>query len=411
MEKPLDEIAGKLGDELSGRKIVHCITGSISAYRAPDIARLLIRHGAEVIAVMSEDAQKIIHKNVMEWATGHAPVTELTGRIEHVALTSGSNKADLILVAPATANTIGKIASGIDDTPVTSVVSSALGAKIPILVAPAMHETMIQHPIINDNIRRLTENGTVFIPPKREEGKAKLAEDETILEYIIHTLTKKDMIGMKVLVTGGPTVERIDPIRFITNRSSGKTGVAFAKEASARGAEVTLVTGPTEERIEEWIEKVDVETAEEMFGAVSSKLKERRYDMVIATAAVSDYAPAGVSQNKLRSEEKERITLELIRTPKIIDKVKELSDVFLIIFKAEHNISREELIQRGIERMKEAKADMAVLNDVSKIGFGSEENEVIIVNRNGDIRQLPRMSKRAIARTVLDEALKALSSS
>jgi phosphopantothenoylcysteine decarboxylase/phosphopantothenate--cysteine ligase len=410
MEGFSDDISGKLGDELSGKTIVHCITGSISAYKAPDIARHLIRHGAEVISVMSESAQKVIHKNTMEWATGNEVITELSGKIEHVLLTSGRGKADLILIAPATANTIGKIANGIDDTPVTSVISSALGAKIPILVAPAMHETMIKHSIIQENIKKLKEHGVIFIPSRFEEGKAKIANESTIFEYVLNVLAKKDLLEKKVLVTGGPTIEKIDAIRFITNASSGKTGVELAREASGRGAKVTLITGPTREDIEEWIDTIKVETAREMYDAVIKKLGESKYDIVIASAAVSDYYPSNNFTNKIRSEETEKLQLELIRTPKIIDAVKRVSpESFLIIFKAEYDVSSDELIKRGMERVREVNADMAVLNDVSKIGFGSDENQVLLLSKEGKVKELPRVRKRIMARIILDDALSILS--
>jgi phosphopantothenoylcysteine decarboxylase/phosphopantothenate--cysteine ligase len=410
MEGFSDDISGKLGDELSGKKIVHCITGSISAYKAPDIARFLIRHGAQVISVMSESAQKVIHKNTMEWATGNEVITELSGKIEHVLLTSGRGKADLVLIAPATANTISKIANGIDDTPVTSVISSALGAKIPILIAPAMHETMAEHSIIQENIKKLKGHGVVFIPSRFEEGKAKIANESTIFQYVLNALAKKDLIGKRVLVTGGPTVEKIDAIRFITNASSGKTGVELAREASSRGAKVTLITGPTKEDIEEWIETIKVETAREMYDTVIKKLGEAKYDMVIASAAVSDYFPSNEFTNKIRSEEAEKIQLELIRTPKIVDAIKKISpESLLIIFKAEYDVSSEELIKRGMERVKETDADMAVLNDVSKLGFGSDENQVLLLSKEGKVKELPRVRKRIMARMILDEALSILS--
>jgi Phosphopantothenoylcysteine synthetase/decarboxylase len=195
------------------------------------------------------------------------------------------------------------------------------------------------------------------------------------------------LLGKRVLVTGGPTIEKIDAIRFITNASSGKTGVELAREASSRGAKVTLITGPTREDIEEWIDTIKVETAREMYDAVIRKLGEAKYDMVIASAAVSDYYPSNKLTYKIRSEEVERLQLELVRTPKIIDAVKRVSpESFLIIFKAEYDVSSEELIKRGIERLRKADADMAVLNDVSKMGFGSDENQVLLLSKEGKVK-------------------------
>lgn len=193
MANLLHDIIGTEGNELSGKRIVLGVTGSVSAYHAPDIARMLMRHGADVFVVMSEMAQQIIHPNLMEWATGNPVVTQLTGRIEHVTLTAGPTKADLILIAPCTANTISKIACGIDDTPVTSCVSSAFGGHLPIVIAPAMHRTMYQHPLVVENIRKLVGLGVVFVQPKEEEEKAKLASPEVILRSILHILTPKDL--------------------------------------------------------------------------------------------------------------------------------------------------------------------------------------------------------------------------
>ncbi|MDH5783830.1 MAG: bifunctional phosphopantothenoylcysteine decarboxylase/phosphopantothenate--cysteine ligase CoaBC, partial [Candidatus Bathyarchaeota archaeon] len=196
---PSKDIMQTRGAELKEKRIVLCITGSVAAVQCPEIARQLMRHGAEVFAVMSPMAQKIIHPYLMEWATGNPVVTELTGKIEHVALAGEhDNKADLILVAPATANTISKIAAGIDDTTVTSVASTAFGSKIPIVIVPAMHESMYKHPILDENIKKLKGLGVVFVGPRIEEEKAKIAETEEILEVVISKLSaSKDFDGMK----------------------------------------------------------------------------------------------------------------------------------------------------------------------------------------------------------------------
>jgi phosphopantothenoylcysteine decarboxylase/phosphopantothenate--cysteine ligase len=406
---PTKELAGTEGSELAGKRIVLCVTGSVSAYRAPDIARELIRHGADVHAVLTQSATKIIHPYLMEWATGNPVVTELTGKIEHVLFTTGEGKADFILVAPATANTIGKIASGIDDTPVTSYISSALGAGIPIIVAPAMHDTMLGHPIIQENIEKLRKVGVVFIPPRMEEGKAKLPEASEILQAVIANLGVTDMKGLKVLVTGGPTVEPIDATRVVTNRSSGKMAVAVANAAATRGASVTLVLGPTAFAPQASVRAVRVRAAQEMYDAVMGELKNDRCDMVIAAAAVSDYAPQRISDGKIPSSRFKVLSLKMKRTPKIIEYVKEVSpQTFLIIFKAEHALGQRELVRRARVRMKETKADLAVVNDISRddIGFGSDYNEVTIVEPSGKSTLLPRAPKASIAGQILSAALK-----
>lgn len=407
MDHPSKEITGKEGSELKGKRIVLGITGSVSAYKAADIARTLMRHGADVHAVMTPAAQQIIHPNLMEWATGNPVVTKLTGEVEHVKFTTGQERADLVIVAPATANTIGKIAVGVDDTTVTSYVSSALGAKIPIIIAPAMHDTMIKHPIIEDNVKRLREVGVIILPPTFSEGKAKLADEESILEAAISALTVKDMEGLKVLVTGGPTVAPIDPVRMVTNRSSGKMAVALAKVAARRGALVTLVYGPGSASPPNTFRTVGIETAEEMLNEVKRELSKGGYHMAISVAAVSDYIPKQVREGKISSKSP-RLSIELKRSPKIIEVVKDISPkTFLMIFKAEHRLSTGELVRRARERMKEVRADMAVANDVGKegIGFGSDRNEVTVVLRDGKVMPLANASKTDIAEQLLTLAL------
>ncbi|MDG6964343.1 MAG: bifunctional phosphopantothenoylcysteine decarboxylase/phosphopantothenate--cysteine ligase CoaBC [Nitrososphaerota archaeon] len=408
VKHPSEDIVGSEGDEIKGRRIVIGITGSVSAYRAADIARSLMRHGAVVHAFMTGGAQKIIHPNLMEWATGNPVVTELTGKVEHVMFTSGPEKVDLVLIAPATANTIGKMAAGIDDTPVTSLVSSALGAEIPILVAPAMHDTMMRHPIIMDNMKRLERAGVTFIQPTTEQGKAKLASVEDILAATISKLANKDMKGLGVLITGGPTVEPIDSIRVLTNKSSGKMAVALAAAARERGARVTLVYGPGSAEPPRDVRVIRVQTAEEMRQKVKEELANERCDMVFAAAAVSDYRPTKMRRGKMASSRK-RLTLQLVKTPKLVDELKKLSPkVFLTIFKAVYSLSEKEMAKSAMQRLRDADADMAVANDVSVegIGFGSDENEVLIVDSAGRTVRVPRARKISIANRILDEVLK-----
>ncbi|MDV3278680.1 MAG: bifunctional phosphopantothenoylcysteine decarboxylase/phosphopantothenate--cysteine ligase CoaBC [Nitrososphaerales archaeon] len=413
MEHPSKEIIGTEGEELRGKKIILGITGSVSAYLAPDIARSLMRHGADVHAVMTAAAQKIIHPDLMEWATGNPVVTELTGKIEHVVHTTGAGKADAILIAPATANTIGKIAAGIDDSPVTSYVSSALGAGIPILIAPAMHDTMMRHPIIQENLKKLERVGVVIIPPTIDEGKAKLASVEEILSSLILTVSNKDMRSMKVLITGGPTAEQIDPVRVLTNRSSGKMAVALASAAERRGASVTLVYGPGSAEPPIGVKVLAVNTAEQMYKQVISQLSHSKYHLMLAAAAVSDYRPVKILNTKIESSKSQTLTLELARTPKIIDQAKRVSpSTFLVIFKAEHNLPRAELLGRARQRLRESGADMVVVNDVGRegIGFGADENEVTVVSSGGETTHLSRAPKRRIADGILSLAVRELRS-
>ncbi len=389
--------------KLLGKKIVLAIPGSIAAVECVKLARELIRHGAEVHAVMSENATKIIHPYAMEFATGNPVVTEITGFIEHVELAGEhENKADLILVCPATANTIGKIACGIDDTPVTTVVTTAF-AHTPIMIAPAMHSSMYEHPIVVQNIEKLKELGVEFIGPRFEEGKAKVATTEEIVYRVIRKLHPKTLEGKRVLVTAGATREYIDPIRYITNASSGRMGVAIAEEADFRGAEVTLIR--TKGSVTSFVEnQIEVETVEEMLRAIENELRSKKYDIVVRAAAVSDFRVKEKASVKIKSGK--TLTLELEPTPKIIDRIKELQpDVFLVGFKAETGLSDEELVREARKQIERAGSDLVVANTLR--AFGSEENEVVLVGRDFT-KKLPRMSKRELAERIFDEIISIL---
>ncbi len=389
--------------KLVGRKIVLAIPGSIAVVECVKLARELIRHGAEVHAVMSENATKIIHPYAMEFATGNPVVTEITGFIEHVELAGDhENKADLVLVCPATANTIGKIANGIDDTPVTTVVTTAF-AHTPIMIAPAMHSTMYEHPIVVENIEKLKRLGVEFIGPRFEEGKAKVASIDEIVYRVIKKLHPKTLEGKRILVTAGATREYIDPIRYITNASSGRMGVAIAEEAELRGAEVTLIR--TKGSVPSFVEnQIEVETVEEMLEAIENELRSKEYDVVVLAAAVSDFRVKEKANVKIKSGKS--LTLELEPTPKIIDRIKKLQpDVFLVGFKAETGLSEEELIEAARKQIKRAGSDLVVTNTLK--AFGSEENEVLLVTEKS-VRKIPRMSKRELAERLWDEIISIL---
>lgn len=404
---PSKDIVGTKGKELKDKRIVLCITGSVAAVQCSEIARTLMRHGAEVFAVMSPMAQKIIHPYLMEWATGNAVVTELTGKIEHIALVGEHpKKADLVLVAPATANTMSRIACGIDDTTVTSVVSTAFGSNTPIIIVPAMHQSMYKHAILTENIKKLKALGVEFVGPRIEEGKAKIAETKEIANAVMRKLAvKQDFSGLKMLVTAGPTVEHIDPIRVITNRSSGKMGMSIAEEALDRGAEVTIVYGlgratpPPETRI------ISVETTEQMREAVISELESKKYDVVIAVAAAADWTVKKPFSHKVSTHKLHSLDLKLKPTKKIIDHVKKVSPkTFLVAFRAEYKLSKKELIESAYKRLLEANADLIIVNDVGKkgAGFGTETNEILIVGKEKKVVHVPLALKREVARKILD---------
>ncbi len=401
-EHPSKDITGSDGSELAGKKIVLCITGSVAAYRAIDMARLLMRHGADVRAVMSQSTSStLLHADMMEWATGNEVVTKLTGKLEHVALADYS-MSDLIIVYPCTANTIGKAAGGIDDTPVTSVLSVALGSKIPIIIAPAMHEAMYGNEFIQQNVEKLKKRAT-FVEPNIEEGKAKVAEPEDVLKVVVAAIGRAGpLAGRKMLVTAGSTAEQIDPIRVITNASSGKMGAAIAREAEGMGAQVTLVYGhgtetPSASKV------IRVRTGDEMRGAVVSELK-KGYDAVIMSAAVSDFRPSSRSEKKLDTRSG-GVKLSLVPTKKIVDEVKKIdSDVFLVAFKADHGVSDSALVDRAFKKLKECRADLVVANDLGRKGSaaGSDTAEVFVVDGKKKVEHVPISSKQQVARRLLE---------
>lgn len=400
------DIIGSKSHVLDGKRIVLCVTGSIAAFESPRIARELMRHGAEVFTVMSFNAQKIIHPYLMEYATGNPVITELTGKVEHVILAGDHpGKADLILVAPATANTISKIACGIDDTPVTTVVSTAMGSDIPIVIVPAMHESMYRHQVIRENVEKLKNLGVWFIGPRIEEGKAKMANVEEIVNRVIGILTRpKDMKGFKVLVTAGPTREYIDAIRFISNPSSGKMGIAIAEEALARGAEVTLIYGRGTAKPPSNVKLINVETTEEMLSAVVNELKSTKYNIFISTAAVLDYSPEKIVDQKTPSGLKEW-TIKLRSLPKVVCAARQADpDVFIVGFKAEYKVSKEELIEKSYQKLKEAGLNLMVANDVGRAGrgFESDTNEVYVIDPQKNVVHVPLSSKRDVAVKILN---------
>ena len=395
------QITGTKGDALKGRRIILCVTGSVAAIKSPEIARELMRLGAEVFTVMTQMAQKIIHPYMMEWSTGNPVVTELTGQIEHVTYGGDHpDRADLVLVAPSTANTIGKAAAAIDDTPVTTLLTTAIGAGIPIIIAPAMHASMYRHPLVMENVRKLQSIGVEVLMPRLEEEKAKIPGTEEIIAAVVTKLSgERSMEGLKVLITAGPTREYLDGFRFISNPSSGKMGVAVAEEALRRKAEVTLVYGPGTAAPPSGADVVRVETTEEMLEAVVDSLRKERHHIAILSAAAADY---GLKERKMikTPSGREGWNLELRPAPKIIERVKkEDPDVFLVGFKAEFDVSDEELVERASRRMVEVGMDMVVANDVARdnVGFGTDTNEVFIIDRKGNVTHTKLKSKREIA--------------
>lgn len=394
---PSKDIIGTEGKELEDLNIALCITGSVAAVRCPDLARSLMRRGAEVRTVMSEDAEKLITPELMNWATGNPVVSELTGAVEHIEI---ADWTDLILVAPATGNTIGKISNAIDDTPPTSVVSVAQGLEKPIGIVPAMHRSMYSHETIKKNISWLKEIGIRFLEPNIEEGKAKIPPVEEIVKFVETLDYPQDLEGKRVLVTAGPTIERLDPVRILTNQSSGKMGISVARSASARGAEVTLVYGTGSEPEPSGIKTINVRTTEDMQEAVKKEL-EKGCDLFVATAAPQDFAPETPFEKKLRRNSP--VEVELLPTPGILEKASEMSpESFLVGFKAECDVTDKQLQEAAEKKMKEHDLDLVVANDVMRpeAGFGSENNEVLIYSPSSS--KSMKASKMEIANSILD---------
>jgi phosphopantothenoylcysteine decarboxylase / phosphopantothenate---cysteine ligase len=400
---PLKDIRSTRGKELEGKKVVLCVTGSVASVEVPSLARELMRHGADVNVVMSDSAEKLVRPETLEWATGNPVVTKLTGRTEHVRLAGEwGGKASLVLVAPCTANTISKMALGIDDTPVTTLASMALGGGIPMVVCPAAHEPMYRNPAVEANIRQLRDRGVEFVGPRFEEGKAKMATVGEIVDASIRRVAKRDLEGKRIIVTGGPTAEFIDPVRVITNLSSGKMGVALAREAWLRGAEVSYIHGgglaPPE-----YVRSRRVVTTEEMRDAALDELGKGRCDAFIMAAAPADFAPEAPAKAKIHTRDG-NLTLSLKPSPKIIDEVGEgWPNVLLVAFKAETAPEKAELANAARRFRKESGADIVVANDVSGgKAFGADTNSVLIVDGRG-LRSVGESSKREIASAVLDE--------
>ena len=377
---PSLDIVGSYGVELSEKKIVLCVAGSVAAYKAIELARLLMRHGADVTCVTSDAVTKLVQPDYFKWATGNEVITKLTGELEHIKL-ADYNQSDLIIVYPATANTLGKLANGIDDTPISTVLTVGFGSKTPILMCLAMHAAMYDNAAVKKNVEFL-KNKIEFLTPQMIEGKAKATEPEDVLEYVLRKFGFSSILkNKKVLMTAGPTIEYIDPIRVITNQSSGKTGVLLASELISSGAKVTLVYGPGIEKPPKGAKIIKISTSKEMLDVVKKEMS-KEFDIVIMAAAISDYTPENPSKNKIKST-KNKIKISLKKAPKIIDQIKKYQkNVFLVGFKAETNLSKNELITLAKKKMNESDADMIVANDIGSIRYrkNPESNEVLVID-------------------------------
>ena len=406
---PSLDIVSTSGTELHGKKIVLCISGSVAAYKAIELARLLMRHGCKnVTCVASKAATRLIRPAYLKWATGNDVVTDLTGNLEHIRL-ADYNKSDLVIVYPATANTISKLANGIDDAPIPTVLTVALGSKTPIVICPAMHESMYENPAVLRNIRYLTQKSVVFAGPQMIEGKAKAPEPEYILDNVIIPRfgagIGSPLKGKRVLLTAGPTVEYIDPVRMITNKSSGKTGVLLCEQMLKAGAKVHMIYGPgREEPPTKGVTVTRVETSAQMHKALRLALKDTIYDVVVMAAAVSDYAPTNARRTKIDSSP-DTYVVKLKRVPKIIQTVKRIQkNTFLVGFKAECNISQLSLQRAAQSSIKENGSDMVIANDIGKkyhqYKNQSMNNVMIATKTSSDVLESGWHKKETVARFI-----------
>jgi phosphopantothenoylcysteine decarboxylase/phosphopantothenate--cysteine ligase len=412
------EIIGTQSNILKGKKIVLCITASVAAYKAIDLSRTLMRNGAEVFPVMSKSTKsKLLTEEMMNWATGNKTVSELTSDLEHIAL-ANYGKSDIVIVYPCTANTLGKFANGIEDNPVTTVLSVAFGSGIPIVIAPAMHEAMYENIIIMENIKKLKSLGVSILEPSITEDKAKVISADKVVQFVINKITTpktKMKSKINVLVTAGSTVEYIDSIRILTNLSSGKMGMNIAQQCLDKGFNVTFVYGhgslniPDDPRME----NIKIKTTQEMLKTVKDRILDEKQHVVFHTAAVADFSISHSNRtipNKIDSRDGTK-TIKLVPTPKIVDKIKQFDkNIFLVAFKAEYGISKELLIKKAFDKLDECNGNLIVANDVSRKGcdFGSDTNEVYIIDKERKIIHIPLRSKKEIASQLIEIVCKKL---
>lgn len=393
---------------LKGKTVVLGVTGSIAAYKIANLASALVKLHADVNVIMTKNATNFITPITFETLTGNKCLIDTFDRnfqfnVEHVAL---AKRADIFMVAPASANVIGKIAHGIADDMLTTTI---MASKCPKLISPAMNTNMFENPILQDNLKILEKYGYEIINPASgylacgDTGAGKMPEPETLLKYILRTIAReKDMAGKKVLITAGPTQEKIDPVRYITNHSTGKMGYALAENAMRRGAEVTLVTGPTAIEPPMFVNVVPVISAEDMAGEVIARASEQ--DIIIKAAAVADYRPVNPSDEKIKKKDDEESVITLERTQDILKYLggHKRAEQFICGFSME----TENMLENSREKLTKKNVDMIVANNlkVKGAGFGTDTNVVTIITADG-CKELDIMSKVEVANAILDEIM------
>jgi len=389
---------------LAGRTVLLGITGSIAAYKGVEVGRRLMALGAGVHATLTRGGAQFITPLTLRTLTRNPVTVDMfeepqEWEIKHVSL---AQRASAVVVAPASANAIAKLALGIADEFVYTV---ALASKAPLIIAPAMNTSMYEHPATQENLQTLRARGAIIVEPEVGElasggvGRGRLAKPEAIVAAVVEAVTKGDLQGLRLLVTAGPTREPLDPVRFMSNRSSGKMGYALAAAAARRGAQVTLVSGPTALAEPEGCVVIRVNTAEEMREAVAGRFEE--CDVLIAAAAVADYTPAQMNASKLKRS-KGAITVQLTRTADILAECgdRKRPGQVLVGFAAE----TDDLLVNAQQKLKAKHLDMIVANDVSRadVGFDSDENAGVLLLSSGKQVTLPKMSKVVFAERILD---------
>ena len=388
---------------LTGKTVLLGVSSSIAAYKICNLARMLTKLGADVHVAMTENAQNFVHPLTFETLTQHKCLIDTFDRtfeysVEHVSI---AKKADVVMIAPATANVIGKIANGIADDMLTTTVMACTCKKI---IAPAMNHNMFHNPIVQENIEKLRRHGYEMIEPvkgmlaNRDIGDGKLPDEETLLEYIVREAAfEKDLAGKKILVTAGATRESIDPVRFITNHSSGKMGFAIARAAMLRGADVTVVAAHTDVEPPMFVNEVKVQSAEDMFNAVKEHLGES--DIVIKAAAVADYTPVTVADNKIKKSDGDMV-IELKRTTDILKYIGEHKRVGQVV--CGFSMETENVIENSRKKLTKKNCDMICANSIKRAGagFGTDTNVITMITPDGD-EELELMSKFDAANIIL----------
>ena len=392
---------------LKGKRVVLGVTGSIAAYKIANLASALVKLRADVHVIMTKNATNFINPITFETLTKNKCIVETFDRnfvheVEHVSL---ADSADIMMIAPASANIIAKMANGIADDMLST---TYLAMRCPVIVAPAMNVNMYNNPIVQDNMEKLKKYNNIVIEPNEGylacgyTGKGKMPEPEELLSYIIKEIGfEKDLIGKKILITAGPTREAIDPVRFITNHSTGKMGYAIAEMAMLRGADVTLVSGPVNIKKPGFVKSINVVSARDMFEAVKSNYEDM--DVIIKTAAVADYTPLDKKDEKIKKSENDSdLNIKLERTTDILNLLGHNRKEGQII--CGFSMETQNMLENSKKKLEKKNADIIAANSLrdTGAGFGTDTNHIVLIKKDG-IKDLPLMSKRDAASALLDE--------